>query len=156
MAIAQARGNLVDGAWSAAADGRSFTDSVPATGDELAMIPRSGAADVERAVAAAAAAFPAWSRLPAPERGAILFRFADRLRDAKLDHRPLRSAHPTLYRINFSSERKRMTSVARVGDRLVALVKGAPEMLLERSTHYLATDGSAREWTPMNWPHVCR
>jgi Ca2+-transporting ATPase len=70
------------------------------------------------------------------------------LRDAKLDYQPLRDAHPVLYQINFSSERKRMTSIVRDGDRLVALVKGAPEMLLERSTHYLSTDGAAREWTP--------
>jgi len=42
-------------------------------------IPLSGAADVDAAVAAAEAAFPAWKRLPSPERQAILSKFADLL-----------------------------------------------------------------------------
>src|SRR5262249_30190664 len=47
----------------------------------------------------------------------------------------------------FSSDRKRMTSVVRHGGRLVSLVKGAPEWVLEHSTHYLAADGGVRPWT---------
>src|SRR5262249_19824375 len=53
-----------------------------------------------------------------------------------------------LYQIHFSSERKRMTTVIRSGDRLVTLAKGAPEWLLENSAHYLTSDGSVRPWTP--------
>ena len=70
------------------------------------------------------------------------------LHECGLDHGPLRQQFPLLYSILFSSERKRMTSVIRYGDRLVALVKGAPEWILEHSTHYQAGDGSTRPWTP--------
>jgi Ca2+-transporting ATPase len=69
------------------------------------------------------------------------------LHEAGLEYQKLRLQFGPLYQIHFSSERKRMTTVAPYGDRLVALVKGAPEWLLERSTHYQASDGSAREWT---------
>ena len=44
-------------------------------------MPRGGAADVDRAVAAAAAAFPAWRALPARDRGLLLARIADDLAD---------------------------------------------------------------------------
>jgi Ca2+-transporting ATPase len=70
------------------------------------------------------------------------------LHEAGLEYRKLRLRYEPLYQVHFSSERKRMTTVIRQGDRLVALVKGAPEWLLEQSTHVLAGDGSAHEWTP--------
>jgi aldehyde dehydrogenase (NAD+) len=47
----------------------------------LATVERGGAADVARAVDAAAAVSPAWGRLPAPRRGEVLARAADLLRD---------------------------------------------------------------------------
>src|SRR5579863_9645496 len=81
MAVAAARGNLVGGEWGPAEGGESFESIVPATGESLASFPRSGAADVERAVAAAKAAFADWRLVPAPERGMILLRFAELLRD---------------------------------------------------------------------------
>ena len=49
----------------------------------LGIFPRSAAADVDRAVAAAKAAFEDWRLVPAPERGNILFRFAELLREHK-------------------------------------------------------------------------
>jgi acyl-CoA reductase-like NAD-dependent aldehyde dehydrogenase len=57
------------------------TFEVDNPGDEtiIGHAPRCGAADVERAVAAAQAAFPAWSRVPARERGEILRKLADTL-----------------------------------------------------------------------------
>jgi Ca2+-transporting ATPase len=64
------------------------------------------------------------------------------------DYRALRSAHPLLYTLHFTSERKRMTSIVRDNGRLVALVKGAPEWVLEHSTHFADADGTARPWTP--------
>ena len=70
------------------------------------------------------------------------------LRDAGHDYRTLRKQFDPLYQVHFSSERKRMTTVVRHGDRLATLVKGAPERLLEASTHYLTADGSSQPWTP--------
>src|SRR5262245_25158157 len=75
--------NAIGGDRVDAAGGESFETVVPATGEVLGAFPRSGAADVERAVAAAKAAFADWRLVPAPERGAILFRFAEVLRAHK-------------------------------------------------------------------------
>jgi Ca2+-transporting ATPase len=69
------------------------------------------------------------------------------LHEAGLEYQKLRLQFGPLYQVHFSSERKRMTTVIRYGDRLVSLVKGAPEWVLENSTHYLAADGTPREWT---------
>ena len=44
----------------------------PSTEEAIARRPKGGKADVDRAVAAARAAQPAWERLPAVERGAYL------------------------------------------------------------------------------------
>src|SRR5262249_39280931 len=53
-----------------------------------------------------------------------------------------------VYQIHFSSERKRMTTEVRHGDELVALVKGAPEWVLEKCRHYQAADGTRHPLTP--------
>src|SRR4029079_18545437 len=60
--------------------GQTFESIAPATGEVLGSVPRSGADDVDRAVARAKAAFDDWRLTPAPERGNILFRFAELLR----------------------------------------------------------------------------
>ena len=54
---------------------------------------------------------------------------------------------PPLFQVPFSSERKRMTTVVRHGNRLVTLVKGAPEWLLQSSTQFLGADGVSKPWT---------
>ncbi|WP_343947862.1 aldehyde dehydrogenase family protein [Nonomuraea longicatena] len=64
--------NLVGGALVPAADGRTLDSVNPATGRVWARVPRSGPADAEAAVAAARAAFPSWSALPAPGRARYL------------------------------------------------------------------------------------
>jgi betaine-aldehyde dehydrogenase len=52
----------------------------PSRGEPFAEVSAAGPEEVEAAVAAAKAAFPGWSSLPAPARGEILFRFADLVR----------------------------------------------------------------------------
>ena len=52
----------------------TFAVTNPATGEHVAEVPRMGAAETERAVAAADAAWPAWRRLTAKERGALLIK----------------------------------------------------------------------------------
>src|SRR5690349_16245318 len=62
------------------AEGDRVLDSIdPATGIVWAQIPDASAADVDRAVAAARAAFedPAWAGLTATARGLLLLRLAD-------------------------------------------------------------------------------
>jgi Ca2+-transporting ATPase len=70
------------------------------------------------------------------------------LHEAGIRYEPLRKQCQCLYQLHFSSERKRMTTVIQYGEQLVTLVKGAPEWVLERSTHYQAADGSVHPWTP--------
>jgi malonate-semialdehyde dehydrogenase (acetylating) / methylmalonate-semialdehyde dehydrogenase len=75
--------NYVGGAW-VPADGEGVLDDVdPATGELLAQIPLSGAADVDAAVRAARAAQPAW-RETAPQ---VRVRALYRLRDVLDQHR---------------------------------------------------------------------
>ena len=62
---------------------QTFDSIVPATGERLATFPRSTAGDVDRAVARARAAFDDWRLTPAPERGNVLFRFAELLKRDK-------------------------------------------------------------------------
>jgi acyl-CoA reductase-like NAD-dependent aldehyde dehydrogenase len=75
--------NFIGGEWVDAATGETFETTSPATGETLGVFPRSGAEDVDLAVAAAKEAFEDWRLVPAPERGAILYRFADLLVDEK-------------------------------------------------------------------------
>jgi alpha-ketoglutaric semialdehyde dehydrogenase len=75
--------NYVGGQWTDAASGETFESKVPATGETLGTFPRSTAEDVDRAVAAAKAAFEEWRLVPAPERGNVLFRFARLLEEQK-------------------------------------------------------------------------
>jgi len=69
---------FIGGEWIEAADGRTFDVETPATrGKVVAHVPRSGAADVDRAVRAAAAAFSAWRAVAPRDRGRLLLRIAD-------------------------------------------------------------------------------
>jgi len=72
--------NLINGRWVAAADGKTFEIRNPADRREiLGHAPDSSAADVDAAVRAARAAYPAWAATPAPKRGEILYRAAELL-----------------------------------------------------------------------------
>ena len=55
MATTQTRTfqNYIDGEWVDAASGETFESTSPADGDLIGTFPRSGADDVDRAVAAA-------------------------------------------------------------------------------------------------------
>ena len=70
---------LIDGQWTAAADGRFLPVENPARRDSvIGEVPRGGAEDIDRAVKAAAKAFPAWKKIPARERGKLLMKIAGR------------------------------------------------------------------------------
>ena len=76
--------NYIDGAFSDPVGGQFLDNIDPSTGNAYGIIPRSQAADVELAVAAAKAAFPAWSSLSAAERSSWLMKVSNAI-DAKLD-----------------------------------------------------------------------
>lgn len=69
--------NHVDGSWVDAVAHGTLEDRDPATGDLLALVPLSGAQDVDAAVAAARAAQPAWGRTPPQVRARALYRLRD-------------------------------------------------------------------------------
>ncbi|MFT4067302.1 NAD-dependent succinate-semialdehyde dehydrogenase [Paraburkholderia sp.] len=67
--------NFINGRWVAAASGRRFAVTDPATGNLIAEVADSGPADARAAADAAARAFPAWRALLASERAAVLHRW---------------------------------------------------------------------------------
>ena len=73
---------FIDGEFVDALDGTTFTTLNPHDGSVLANVAEAGVADVDRAVEAAAAAFPAWSSLQASARGRLLLMLADAIEGA--------------------------------------------------------------------------
>ncbi|MEU8877399.1 gamma-aminobutyraldehyde dehydrogenase [Streptomyces javensis] len=69
--------NHIDGEYTDAADGGRLEITDPVTGEVYATSPRSGAADVDAAMAAAAAAFPAWRDATPSTRQKLLLKIAD-------------------------------------------------------------------------------
>jgi succinate-semialdehyde dehydrogenase / glutarate-semialdehyde dehydrogenase len=68
---------FVAGEWIAADDGRTLSVGNPSTRQAIGTIPRLSKAETNRAIAAAAAAFPAWSQRPAHERSQVLRTWAN-------------------------------------------------------------------------------
>ncbi|MFH7597668.1 gamma-aminobutyraldehyde dehydrogenase [Streptomyces racemochromogenes] len=69
--------NYIGGEFKDAADGRTTEVVNPATGEVYATAPLSGQADVDAAMAAAAAAFPGWRDTTPSERQKALLKIAD-------------------------------------------------------------------------------
>ena len=67
--------NLVGGQWQQAGTEDHLDVYDPASGEVIERVPLSTRADVDAAVAAAAAAFERWSRTPVMERVRLMFRF---------------------------------------------------------------------------------
>src|ERR1700732_2961639 len=69
--------HLVNGRTLTGSSGRFGEVYNPASGEVQARVALATAAEVDSAVAAAAAAFPAWSSQPALRRARVLFRFRE-------------------------------------------------------------------------------
>ncbi len=67
--------NYVGGEWLASDSLEILEVTNPATAESLASVPLAGGEDVDKAISAAAKAFPVWRRTPAPERIQYLFAF---------------------------------------------------------------------------------
>jgi betaine-aldehyde dehydrogenase len=88
---------FIDGHFVDAASGGTLPVLNPHDNSTIADVAMAGPADVDRAVAAAQRAFPAWSGLAAADRGRILLRLADRIEAAAEDLARLESldtGHP--------------------------------------------------------------
>jgi succinate-semialdehyde dehydrogenase/glutarate-semialdehyde dehydrogenase len=68
---------FVAGEWRGALSGAEIRASSPATGEDLGAVVDGDRADAQRAIAAAAQAFPGWAAATAFERAAALHRIAD-------------------------------------------------------------------------------
>jgi acyl-CoA reductase-like NAD-dependent aldehyde dehydrogenase len=68
---------FIAGEWVDAADGATFDDLNPYTGEVVASVAAGAREDASRAVEAAAAAFPAWSQSPPAERQRVFLAAAD-------------------------------------------------------------------------------
>ncbi|WP_418648001.1 aldehyde dehydrogenase family protein [Thauera butanivorans] len=71
--------NFIGGRWMAPVKGQYFDVVTPISGQVYTQAARSTAEDIELALDAAHAAFPAWSKTPAAERANILLRIAERI-----------------------------------------------------------------------------
>jgi succinate-semialdehyde dehydrogenase/glutarate-semialdehyde dehydrogenase len=70
----------INGAWREAADGRTFGVINPATEEVLSDVAYGGREDARQAIEAASAAFPAWRSRTAWERGQLLKKTAELMR----------------------------------------------------------------------------
>ena len=72
----------INGEWAESKGGKYFPVFDPSTEEVIAEVPEANESDVNRAVAAARAAFDSgpWPQTTAQERGRILFRLAERIR----------------------------------------------------------------------------
>ncbi len=73
--------NFIGGEWVAPASGQYFENVTPVTGQVLCEIPRSNAADIDRALDAAHAAKAAWGKTSTTERGRMLEKIALRMEE---------------------------------------------------------------------------
>lgn len=77
---------LINGQWVNSVSGKTFPTINPSTGEPIAQIAEADAADVDKAVAAARAAFEKgpWKKMTAAQRGALMYKLAD-LMEKNLD-----------------------------------------------------------------------
>ena len=77
--VAKPRQMLINGKWVNSASGKTFPTYNPATGEVLAQIAEGDKEDVNRAVAAARAAFETgpWRKLTPSERGRLIWKLGD-------------------------------------------------------------------------------
>ena len=76
--------NLIGGEWVQSDSGETVSVSNPATGEVIGVVPKSGAAETERAVSAAYEAWRPFAATTAKERALILHRMADYMMDNQL------------------------------------------------------------------------
>jgi len=104
----------------------------PATGRVLAVVRHSTADDVDAAVRAAAAAFPAWADTPVPDRAEVMFRYKALLESHTEELAALVTAENGKTLVEARGEVRR-------GIEVVALACGAPTLLLGTALDQIAS-----------------
>lgn len=72
---------FIAGKFVPAEDGATLTSVNPHDNSALAEVAMAGKADIDKAVAAAKAAFPKWSRMAAMDRGRLILKLADKIEE---------------------------------------------------------------------------
>ena len=78
---AEGIGHIINGKIVPSASGETFETKSPVDGAVLATVARGNAEDIDRAAAAASAAFKSWRDMPAAARRKLLHRVADAIED---------------------------------------------------------------------------
>jgi acyl-CoA reductase-like NAD-dependent aldehyde dehydrogenase len=73
----------IGGKWVDADSGKTFRTYNPANGEEVAEVPLGNRSDVDKAVAAARKAFPAWSRRTQEDRSELVLKIAQKIQEHK-------------------------------------------------------------------------
>jgi malonate-semialdehyde dehydrogenase (acetylating)/methylmalonate-semialdehyde dehydrogenase len=146
---------LVAGRWQTSRGERTSPVYNPSTGQVIARVPLCGAAEVDEAVRAAAAALPAWAETPAVERARLLFRFRDLL------ERHADGLARTVTREHGKTLAEARASVQR-GVEMVEFACGAPSLLMGQTLPNIAANvdcetvrhpvGVCAGITPFNFP----
>ena len=148
---------FVDGAWTGAASGETFTADSPATGEAIGEIPQGSREDAQRAIDAANRASVEWARLTAFDRAAAMHRVADAIerRRDELAHtltldqgKPLHESRDEVeeliqYWRNAAEDGKRLEG------RLANSFTAGKRVLLVRRPR-----GVIGVITPWNWPYT--
>jgi malonate-semialdehyde dehydrogenase (acetylating) / methylmalonate-semialdehyde dehydrogenase len=148
-------GHYVGGKRVAGTSGRTGEVFNPATGEQSGRVAFASVDEVDSAVAAAAAAFPAWSDLPPSRRATVMFRFRELLlRDADRLARLITAEHGK----TFSDAQGELAR----GLEVVEFVCGIPHLLKGEMTEQVSTgvDSHARRQplgvcagiSPFNFP----
>ncbi|MFQ5735172.1 MAG: aldehyde dehydrogenase family protein [Planctomycetaceae bacterium] len=85
LGIGEINSGVCAGDWIDAPGGGEVVSINPATGEPLGRVAAASRADYDRVVQAAQTAFPAWRMRPAPQRGEVVRRLGEALREHKRD-----------------------------------------------------------------------
>lgn len=128
---------FIDGTWCPSADNRLLAVEAPGTREIIANIPRGSSEDVDRAVKAAAKAFPAWSKVAPRERGRMLQKIADAMEgDTEALARMLAEETGNAIRTQARGEAKGAIDVLRYFGGLASELKGETVPLGEHVLSY--------------------
>ena len=148
-------GNFIDGRVTPGVGGRTQDIFNPATGRKQRSVTLSSAADVDAAVAAAKAAFPAWANLPPLRRARLMNKYLGLVNDHKDDlARAITSEHGKV----FSDARGEVER----GIDIIEFACGIPQLLKGDYTDQVSTNidnwtmrqplGVVAGITPFNFP----
>ena len=123
--------HLIGGEWVPAASGETIDVINPASQEVLLRVPRGGAADVDAAATAAAAAFPAWRDTSPTQRGELLHRWAELCRGRTGDLDTLEAMEVGRPRWGFSPVPRTLVYTAGLADKITgrSLPTAQPDVL---------------------------